>query len=73
MLCHMCRALQDAGFTPISGQKTSVVGRSGLRWVTLPCPAGAPAAAPLKGTNDVQQGVHVNRGQFLRSKHGLQV
>lgn len=49
----MCRALQDAGFTPIPEQKTSVAGRSGLKWVTLSGPAGAP----VKGTDEIQQGV----------------
>lgn len=52
-LCCMCRALQDAGFTPIPEQKTSVAGKSGLKWVTLSGPAGAP----VKGTDEIQQGV----------------
>lgn len=35
-------------------------GRRGLGWAMPPCPAGGPAAAPLKGPDKVQQGTSVN-------------
>lgn len=62
VLCRTRRAPQGAGFTPLPEQKAGGGGggRRGLGWAMPPCPAGGPAAAPLKGPDKVQQGTSVN-------------
>lgn len=62
--CTVCAELCGMLVSHLSEQKALVAGRSGLGWVMLPSPDGAPVAAPVKGTNKVQQGTHVNRGSF---------